>query len=274
MTSPAFAVDDALCASLLNLDRYPILEPASAAMAALLAEARGQLESTGWCELPGFVRPAALEVLLDDAEALAPLAWHSGGDGTAYLAKPDPDLSEDDPRKWTGPYGTGAVAYDLFPPASPIRLLYEWEPLRAFIEAVLGRSTIYRYADTCGALNLAVMSEGDELQWHFDQTDFVVSIALRDASGGGDFEVVPFIRSAEDEHFDEVAKLLAGSRERVVTLGMTPGTMLVFEGRRSIHRVSRISGDIDRLVALLAYDTKPGTVSSAQLRKVRYGRDD
>ena len=35
------------------------------------------------------------------------------------------------------------------------------------------------------------MGQGDELQWHFDQTDFVVSLAIRDAEVGGDFEVVP-----------------------------------------------------------------------------------
>ncbi|MGO9197872.1 MAG: arpA protein [Acidimicrobiales bacterium] len=265
---------DVLCASLVDLDRYPLLDQAGASMAALLVEAQYELAKTGWCELPTFIRRDRLAVLLEDAESLAPHAWHSGGTGTAYLARPDSDLPEGDPRGWTGPYGTGAVAYDQFPASSPIRLLYEWEPLRAFIEAVLGKGTLYPYADTCGALNLAVMSDGDQLQWHFDQTDFVVSIALCDAAVGGDFEVVPLIRSDEDEHYDEVAKVLAGGSDRVVRLGMVPGTMLIFEGRRSIHRVSPVSGGVDRLVALLAYDTKPGTVSSPLLRKVRYGRDD
>jgi hypothetical protein len=53
---------------------------------------------------------------------------------------------------------------------------------------------------------------------------------------------------------------------------MTPGTLLVFEGRNSLHRVSPIKGDRLRHVGLLAYDTKPGTVSSELLREVRYGR--
>ncbi len=53
--------------------------------------------------------------------------------------------------------------------------------------------------------NLAVMGDGDELQWHFDQTDFVVSLALQDADEGGDFEVAPRIRSGDDERYDDVA---------------------------------------------------------------------
>ena len=64
-----------------------------------------------------------------------------------------------------------------------------------FLAAALGKPTLYRYADPLGALNVAVMTDGDQLWWHFDQTDFVVSIALRDADEGGDFEYVPLIRS-------------------------------------------------------------------------------
>jgi hypothetical protein len=66
--------------------------------------------------------------------------------------------------------------------------------------------------------------------------------------------------------------VLDGTYEGVVTLPMTPGTLLVFEGRNSLHRVSPIKGDRLRHVGLLAYDTKPGTVSSELLREVRYGR--
>ena len=144
--------------------------------------------------------------------------------------------------------------------------------LLAYLEAVLDRGTLHRYADPCGALNLAVMGTGDELQWHFDQTDFVVSLAIQAAERGGDFDVAPRIRSAADERYDDVASVLRGDLAPVVTLPMTPGTLLVFEGRHSLHRVSPIEGDALRHVGLLAYDTKPGTVSSDLLREVRYGR--
>jgi hypothetical protein len=259
-------------ASLVDLDRYPLLEPESEAMTEVLALARAQLAELGAAELAGFVSEAGLELLLDDAESLAPKAWRSGGVGTAYLAPPPDDAPAEDPRRWAGPYATGAVAYDLFPEDSPLRVLYEWEPLKDFVEAVLQAGPLWPYADTCGALNLAVMSEGDELQWHYDMTDFVVSLAIRDAASGGDFEVAPRIRTAEDENYEGVAKVLAGDRAKVLTLEMTPGTLLIFAGRYSLHRVSPVVGPVDRYVGLLAYDTKPGTVSSDALRRVRYGR--
>jgi hypothetical protein len=256
---------------LVDLERYPITALDSDAARTLIADAHAQLRATGACELPGFVTGAALAALVADAESLAPQAHRSGGLGTAYLAFPDMDQPDSHPRRWLGTYAVGAVAYDRFPEDSPLRRLYEWDPLMRFIEAVLDRGTLYRYADTMGALNLAVMRAGDELQWHFDQTDFVVSLALRDADEGGDFEVVPLIRNVMDEQYDRVGRLLGGDTSEVVTLPMTPGTLLIFEGRHSIHRVSPIAGDTARLVGLLAYDTKPGTVSSDLLRQTRYG---
>jgi hypothetical protein len=233
---------------------------------------RKELEATGACEIRDFVRPEVLPAFVDDARELAPLAHRSGGPGTVYLGFPDESFPVDHPRQWLGPYALGAIAYDVFPPESPTRRLYEWQPLTDFVAAVLGLEVVYPYADPLGALNLAVMLDGDELQWHFDQTDFVVSLALQDAEGGGDFEVSPQIRSEDDERYDAVAAVLAGDRASVVTLPMTPGTLLIFAGRHSLHRVSPIRGATPRLVALLGYDTKPGTMSSDLLKAVRYGR--
>jgi hypothetical protein len=189
-----------------------------------------------------------------------------------YLDLPDESFPVDHPRQWLGNYSVGAVAYDLFSADSPIRQLYEWDELREFVAAILGHDAIYPYADPLGALNLAVMGDGDELQWHFDQTDFVVSLALQDAEAGGDFEVAPFIRAADDERYDDVKRVLDGDGSNVVTLPMTPGTLLVFAGRHSLHRVTPIKGDTPRLVALFGYDTSPGTMSSELLKLVRYGR--
>jgi hypothetical protein len=240
----------------------------------LVDDGRAQMHKTGACELPNFVRPEALDLFIDDARRLAPRAYPSGGLGTVYLGFPDESFPADHPQQWLGNYGVKAVAYDLFPDDSPMRRLYEWDELLRFLAAVLELEVVYPYADPLGALNLAVMDDGDELQWHFDQTDFVVSLAVQDADEGGDFEVAPFIRSADDERYDAVKRVLDGDRSDVVTLPMTPGTLLIFAGRNSLHRVSPIRGDTTRLVGLFGYDTQPGTMSSELLKAVRYGRTE
>ena len=259
-------------ADLIDLKRYPILELDSDATRELTRHCRDQLDRTGACELPGFLKPEAVAMLVREGDSLAALAYHSVVTGTPYLEVPDTSWPNDHPRKFFEPTSVGVVAYDQFPGNSSMRQLFEWDPLMEFVAAALKKDRLYRYADPMGALNLAVMGDGERLHWHYDQTDFVTSIALRPSEAGGDFEYVPLIRSATDENYPQVQRVLEGSGDGVVRVPMHPGTLLLFEGRNSIHRVTPIAGRTTRLVALLAYDTKPGTRSSKGLQLARYGR--
>ncbi len=258
---------------MIDLERYPVGAVDEPRGKQVVAEGNAALRADGVCILPGFLRDDVIDALVAECEELAPLGHHSEVAGTPYIEAPDRSFPEGHPRRSPSRTSLTAVAYDLFPADSAIRALYEWDPLMEFIGAVLDRSPLYRYADPFGALNLAVMTEGDELHWHFDQTDFVVSLAIQSSDAGGDFDNAKLIRSADDEHYDDVAAVLADTApDRVRTEPMTPGTLMVFEGRNSMHRVTPIRGDRPRFVALLAYDTKPDTDSSDRLKMVRYGR--
>lgn len=258
----------------IDLTRYPITDLTSPDAQRVIDNARAQIARMGAAELSNFITPAGVAELVRDAEALAPRSHPSGGIGTAYLELPSDEWAKDHPRQTWMPYAVRAVGYDVMPLDSPLRQIYELDQLTRFIEAVLNRGPLFHYADPCGALNLAVMADGDQLQWHFDQTDFVVSLAIQGAQRGGDFDVVPRIRDAENENYNDVSAVLGGDTTRVLTLAMTPGTLLIFEGRNSLHRVTPIEGSTLRHVGLLAYDTKATTTSSALLREIRYGRVD
>jgi hypothetical protein len=270
------SVDPSPIAMTVDLDRYPIEPLGDARAQALAAACRAELAETGSCLLPGFLRPDAVTRMAEEAAAVAPLAHRKpGGRGaTAYLAPPDESFPEGHPRRRLQTSSVGAVAYDLIPHGSLVRALYEWDGLLAFLGASLGKDRLYRYADPLGALNIASMGEGEHLLWHFDQTDFVVSILLQDCERGGDFEYVPNIRDAKTENYDRVRRLLDGDRSEVVRLDMAPGTLALFMGRHSIHRVTPIAGSTLRLIALLGYDTEPGTLSSERLKLARYGRTE
>ena len=240
----------------------------------LIARSHRQFADDGVCILPGFLHEDAVDALVAEADALAPLAHRAHSRSTPYLAAPDESFDESHPRRTVVHSAVEAVAYDLFPVTSLLRRLYEWDALKDFVGAVLGQPVLHRYADPFGALNLAVMREGDLLGWHFDMTDFVVSIALQSSIGGGHFLNAKQLRSAGDEHYDDVAAVLAADAgsPRVRTEPMTPGTLMLFNGRHSMHKVSPIEGSLPRYVALLAYDTKPGTDSTRALKLSRYGR--
>lgn len=254
-------------ASLVDQERYPFDDEA------VVATHRRQLVERGVSVLPGFVHEAGVARLVAEAESLAPLAYHQDVQGTPYLERPSDDWPEDHPRRAHARSSVHVVAYDQHPPDSLLRALYEWDDLLDLLSRLLGRSPLYRYADPLGALNLAVMTDGDVLGWHYDQTDFVVSLAIQSSESGGDFENVAHLRTDDDERYEDVARVLRGEADdRVVVEPMTPGTLMLFEGRRSLHRVTTIRGARPRHVALFGYDTKPGTRSTAQLQRTRYGR--
>ncbi len=242
-------------------------------LAPLIQQARADLAASGVAIVEDFLTPDAVAAMCAECDALAPLAHHSMVMGTPYLGLPDETVPEGHPRRAQVRSSLGAVAYDLIPAGSLLRSVYEDDRLLALVSAMLERAPLHRYADPFGALNVAAMGDGDELGWHFDQTDFVVSIALQCSASGGDFESAHRIRSAEDEHYDEVRSVIDGHAPQLVsTVPMRPGTLMLFEGRNSMHRVTPIQGPTPRYVALLAYDTRPDTDSTELLKLVRYGR--
>ena len=258
---------------LVNLDRHPVHDLLDHRTVALVAQCRAALHATGVATVVDFVRPATVSAIIADAARCAPTAHRQDLLGSAYLEIPADHWPPDHPRRTQGRSALTAIPYDDVPADSPLRALYGWNGLIHFIAHVLEVPRLYRYDDVLGAVNVAVMNDGDELAWHFDQTDFVVSIALQSSESGGDFECVPMLRTPHDERYADVATALAGDgADRTTTVPMTPGTLMFFAGRHSLHRVTRVLGETARYVALLGYDTKPGSCSSDLLRQVRYGR--
>lgn len=234
-----------------------------------------ELQERGVSVLPGFVPPEVIDAMVVECDALAADAYHQDVQGTPYLELPEDGWPDGHPRATWARSSVHTIGYDQFPSGSSLRGLFESDELMVFLGRILGREPLYRYADPIGALNLAVMVEGDVLDWHFDQTDFVVSLAIQSSEQGGDFENVALLRSPVDENYDEVAEVLRGeARDRVVVEPMTPGTLMLFEGRHSLHRVTPVGGDRPRYVGLFGYDTKPNTMSSALLKQIRYGRSE
>ena len=141
--------------------------------------------------VPGFVTDAAVDAMVAESDPLADGGNHQDIDATPYLELPDEGWPDDHPRhRPPAAARSPRCPYDDFAPDSELRALYEWDALMDFVALALGKERLYRYDDALGALNVASMADGDELAWHFDQTDFVVSIALRSSEHGGHFECV------------------------------------------------------------------------------------
>jgi hypothetical protein len=256
----------------MNFKKYPIQERQSPAYDALVAKCQADMKRVGACELPDFVTLKALEFLQAESVFLESDAFFKPVVANAYLKPGDDSLPGDHPLNLTEPTRVGVVAYDQFPEISLLKQIYEYQPLMRFVGDILDLKDIYLYGDSMGGLNLSVMQTNDYLRWHFDQTDFVTSLAIQSAESGGNFEYVPMIRSHEHENYTDVKRVLDGDRSRVIHLANTPGTLVLFQGRYSIHRVTPIVGARPRWIGLFGFDSKEHVESTPHLREMRYGR--
>ena len=256
----------------LDLDRYPIDDLDNPAAHAPIERCRGQLDREGLCMLPGFLGPEAVSRSAAEIQAQVPDAFRKE---RAIVAMNESEIDRshppNDPLRTAHRHSMRTIAYDLIDAASPIRALYEWDGLTAFLSAVLGYP-VYRCADPLIALTISAMEPGGEQGWHFDDNEFVVSLLLQKPAKGGEFEYVPLIRSDDDPADDRIRRVFRGTSDEVRVAPLEPGTLALFRGTRSLHRVSPVVEGPTRLIALLSFDREPGMVFPAKAQLNNTGR--
>ena len=96
---------------------------------------------------------------------------------------------------------------------------------------------------------------------------------IQKSQKGGEFQYVRNFRDADnnDMNFSGVKKLLRGEIDSE-SLSMEPGTLVLFRGKNSIHRVTPVEGDVTRILAVLAYNSEPNISLSETSRMTFYGR--
>ena len=248
-------------AHLVDLDRYPLFCLDSPAGREMVARCRSSLDEGALCMLPGFLTKDAVSQLTTEAAGYTPKVILQEKRRTAYGWMDNSGFAPDHPRSALFHTRNGTVTLNLIPETSPMRQLFFWDTLTEFVRRCLGFESLYCSACPYLGLELKVYDAGDDLSWHYDTNDGVVSLLLQQPDEGGGFEYAPFIRSEEDENYDEVRRVFEGASERVRRPEFEAGTLVLFRGRRSIHRVAPVGLTTrPRLILLLSYDHKPGMV--------------
>lgn len=259
--------------TLVNLARYPIAGLQHPAAHALVQRCRETLRTSGAVSLPDFLTPEATALLAGEARSLEWAAHEYRTEHTVYFQPCDPGVPAGHALRRTVRTDKGNVPYDRIPADSQLRRLYNWDALLFFVAAVLEEAVLYRHPDPMAALNINTHGPGQELGWHFDRTDFAVTLSLQQCEEGGVFEYIPNLRSAGDENFAAVARVLDGSCEGIVRLPAAPGTLTLFRGHHSLHRVTPGRGAGKRLMAALSYVRDPEVMFSPYARRLFYGRE-
>jgi alkylated DNA repair dioxygenase AlkB len=259
----------------INLDEYPIDQFDSPRRAEMIARLRKELDDSQFVSLPDFIRPAARQQAVADAMTARPNAHHNRSQRNCYLHRSgDPSLPEDHPRNIMLDASSRMIAYDLIPDGSPVKTLYHWEPVRRMVAEIVGDQTLYENEDPCQPANLLCYEPGDKSAWHFDSENaFTMTLMLQASESGGDFELVPNTRSDDDQNYGYVQQVLKGEcPQDVKAVAREPGSLCIFRGCNSLHRVSEVTGDSMRIMGVFVYETEPGITGDPAVNATVYGR--
>ena len=259
---------------LVDLQAFPIHDPSSAECVAAVDRARGGLRAEGCAVLGGFVRPEAVARLNDEIVARKHATHYSTQVINPYFHTSfNAGYPVDHPVNTFIERSSGFIPGDAWDPGCATDILFRAPEVARFIADCLEIPTLYCYDDPLAGLTSNVCDPGQQFTWHFDTNDFAVTVLVQPASDGGLFEFVPQIRSADDEGFDAIAAVLAGSWEGVRTLDLQPGDLQIFRGRHSLHRVTRVGpGSRPRHAAIFAYTLEPGVIGRVERTRQLFGR--
>lgn len=234
---------------------------------------KDEFESKGVLMLERFLTDQAVRDLVAEAESRKNLAHYTSATHSVYLTPHQDHLAECHIHNRQVTSSKGCITTDQIPDASGLRTVYDSDVFRNFICNVAGVPELFEYADPLSSINVHYANEGQELNWHFDNSEFAITLLLQSPEGGGSFDYVKDLRSAEtgDMNYAEVEAFVNGVREPT-SLSVDPGTLMLFRGRNSMHRVTPTVGDRTRILVVLAYNSKPGISLSEQARMTFYGR--
>ena len=259
---------------MINYDLYPLNQLDNESGKRFVAVIRKSLSSDGCCLLPNFIKADELSVMRKQAKSIAHLAYPGPTEVSPYFFNynlgADQDISSDHPLRRKGKRNLAQVAADLIPKDFLLSQLHRDSKMTGFLSAVLDRA-VYRNMDPYQALNISVMNEGGCQQWHFDGGNMVTTLLLQEPEAGGEFQYAPAIRSDLDENFDEVKSVLDGDLSRVKTHRLQAGTLSLFRGHYSLHRVTEVQGQQQRIQAILGYTTMSNYFGKKESSILHYG---
>jgi len=256
----------------IDLERYPVDQPESSIYRALIASCRSELARDGMFNLVGFLKPEAVALSVSqvkpvlDRESFAHTREHN-----IYFKPKIDGLPPDHPALSKVKTTNHTICTDQLA-GTLVRSVYEYAPVAAFLAAVMEKAKLHLMADPLAGANVMEYRAGEALNWHFDRSEFTTTLLLQKPEEGGEFEYRTDLRSDSDPNYDGVAHLLLGADPQARILKLSPGTLNVFRGRNTAHRVTTTQGPRPRIIAVFSYYERPGVTFTEEERVGFYGR--
>lgn len=257
---------------ILDLERFPLDKPGTPEWHTLVQRCKSDLKKDGMFNLEGLMKPQALQKAVTEIQpVMDTLSFVHKRSHNIYFRKEIPELEEGHPALVKVDTINHTVCADQIS-QSTVMWIYEWAPFIMFLAATMEKSALFPMRDALARVNVMAYRDGETLNWHFDRSEFTTTLLLQASEQGGDFVYRSDLRTEADPNYDGVAKLLRGQDDQIKTLKLSAGTLNVFRGKNTAHKVSTIKGNRERMIAVFSYFDKPGVVFTKEDQTGFYGR--
>ena len=258
--------------NIIDLKRFPLHQLDSPEGIALVERCKQDLDADGMFNLEGFLLPEAINKAIGEVKpVLDSSSFLHERKHNIYFKKSIPELDADHPALNQCLTSNYTICADQIMDSVLIKL-YEWPEFATFLAVVMGKQQLFTMDDPLARLNVMAYKQGQALNWHFDRSEFTTTLLLQSPNEGGEFEYRTDLRTDDDPNYTGVAKLLDNQDDQLKLLTLSAGTLNVFKGKNTAHRVTPVVGDRERIITVFSYYQTPGVVFSDEERLGFYGR--
>lgn len=257
---------------IFDTDIYPLDRLDSPRAKSLIESCRTEIDQHGYALLENFLTPNYLQGAIKEAEGLYHLAHHKKHDTNPYRLSDDPSLPPDHPKRHFEERSNAFISRDKLAENSLFLEIYKHDVFLDLLSKCFCEPNVFRFEDYIGCVTLSLMEPGSQLAWHFDEHDLNIVIMLTASKHGSIFEISPHTRTFTDENYPKVSRVLKGDRSDLKQLSASPGDLYIFNGKHSLHRVTRNTSTKVRYILSLAYTLRRKYTGNVEARKIVFGQ--
>ncbi|MEK9613535.1 MAG: hypothetical protein VW080_06380 [Flavobacteriaceae bacterium] len=231
-----------------------------------------ELNQKGILVFSDFINKTGLKKMTLEAEQLKDQSYASTSEYNVYVQPSDPRFGENSARNRIMKTTKKCIPNDLIASDSPLIKVYNDPKIKAFFATLFGVPKLYPYADLLSSVNINYYDPGDALGWHFDNSDFTITLLIKNCIEGGDYQYFTDMRYNKDgsENYALVESIL-DQKLKPETQSTKAGDLMVFRGNKSLHQVTKVCNG-ERVLVTFNYNTQKGIPLSEASRRTFFGR--
>jgi alkylated DNA repair dioxygenase AlkB len=231
-----------------------------------------EFQRTGLFHIPNYLTNDEINAMLNEVHQLRHLSYYSTDSHTIYQDDIVSSLPINHTRNILQNSSKFIIGYDKLPSSSLLRSIYNRNNLINIVSKCVNIN-IFLSGCKYNSAYYNIYEEGDELGWHFDKSTFGVNLILQNAGNGGHFEYHHNHNNNDIYNYNNVNNIINNynNNSHYYINNIDAGSLIIFAGRYSLHRVSKVTQLPARINAILSFEISPNVKSSPYTLKKFFG---